>query len=85
VTVPLAARIEGEEEVVVGAGRFKAVKLVLRGQAAQRSGGTQKVSVEHAVWYAPVVRRPVKATVSVTVGGALREASSMELMEYRLQ
>jgi uncharacterized caspase-like protein len=85
VTVPLAARIESEEEVVVGAGRFRALKLVLRGQAASRSGGTQKVSVEHAVWYAPAVRRPVKATVSVTVGGALREATSMELMEYRLQ
>jgi hypothetical protein len=86
VSVPLAARVEAEEDVVVGAGRFRALKLVLRGQAAARSGGgAQKVSVEHAVWYAPAVRRTVKATVSVSVGGTLREATSMELIEYRLQ
>jgi hypothetical protein len=84
VAVELAGRVEGEEEVVVAAGRFRALKLVLRGQSASRSGAGGKVSVEHAVWYAPQVKRSVKATSTVTVGGAVREATSVELMEYRL-
>lgn len=85
VLVQLAGRVEGEEEVVVAAGRFRALKLVMRGQAATRgSGRAGTVSVEHVVWYVPEVRRSVKATVSTTVGSSLREATSVELMEYRL-
>jgi uncharacterized caspase-like protein len=85
VLVRLSGTVEGEEEVVVAAGRFRALKLVLRGQAATRSAGRAgTVSVEHVVWYAPEVKRSVKATVSTTVGSALREATSVELMEYRL-
>jgi len=83
--VTLAGRVEGEEEVVVAAGRFRALKLVLRGQSATRSVARPRaVSVEHVVWYVPEVKRSVKATVSTTVGGALREATTIELTEYRL-
>ncbi len=85
VVVPLRASLEGEEDVVVAAGRFRALKLVLRGQAnlrgAARSGA---VSTEHVVWYAPAVKRMVKYTVSTSVGNALREATTFELTEFKL-
>jgi hypothetical protein len=35
-TVPQRGRVEGEEEVVVAAGRLRAIKRVLRGQVARR-------------------------------------------------
>ncbi|HEY1392391.1 MAG TPA: caspase family protein [Methylibium sp.] len=85
VTVPLHVRVEGEEEVVVAAGRFRTVKLVLRGQAQSRSAGRAgAVSTEQVVWYAPEVKRSVKTTVSTYVGGSLREATTFELMEFKL-
>jgi uncharacterized caspase-like protein len=85
VLVTLHGTVEGIEEVAVVAGRFRALKLVLRGQAATRGGGRAgTVNVEHVVWYAPEVKRSVKATISTTVGSSLREATSFELIEYRL-
>ena len=85
VLVLLRASVEGEEEVVVAAGRFRAVKLVLRGQAntrgAARSGN---VTSEHVVWYAPAVKRMVKYTVSTSVGTSVREATTIELTEFKL-
>ncbi|WP_157267826.1 caspase family protein [Azohydromonas aeria] len=83
VSVALQARVEGEEEVQVAAGRFRALKVVLTGRATPRGG--KAVSVEQVVWYAPAVRRMVKSTVSTSVGGALREATSFELVEYELR
>jgi hypothetical protein len=85
-TVPLRGRVEGEEEVVVAAGRFRAVKLVLRGQVALRGAGRAggALTTEHVVWYAPQVRRTVKYSVSTSVGGALRESTTFELTEFRL-
>ncbi len=82
-TVLLRPSVEGEEEVVVGAGKFRAMKLVLRGQGQSR--GTAKagtVSAEHTIWYAPEVKRPVKYSVSTRVGGALKEATTFELVEF---
>jgi uncharacterized caspase-like protein len=84
-TVPLRGRIEGEEEVVVAAGRFRAFKLVLRGQVTPRGAGRAGVLIsEHVVWYAPQVRRMVKYTVDTHVGGALRESTTFELVEFKL-
>jgi uncharacterized caspase-like protein len=83
-SVPVKATVEGEEEVVVGAGRFRAIKLVLRGQLALRGAGRSGVSIEQVVWYASEVKRSVKATVSTSVGGSVREATTFELVEYRL-
>ena len=85
VLVPLRAQVVGEEEVVVAAGRFRAIKLVLRGQARSRgSARSGNVSSEHVIWYAPEVKRSVKYTVSTTIGESLQEATTFELMEYRL-
>jgi len=82
--VALRGRVEDEEDVVVGAGRFRAFKLVLRGTAGTRGARAGTVATEHVVWYAPQVRRAVKTTVSTSVGGALRESTTFELVEYRL-
>jgi uncharacterized caspase-like protein len=85
VTLPLRVSVEGEEDVTVAAGRFHAVKLVMRGQANARGtsrGG--KVTSEHVVWYAPAVKRMVKYTVSTSVGESLREATTFELTEFKL-
>jgi uncharacterized caspase-like protein len=85
VMVPLKASVEGEEDVTVGAGRFRATKLVLRGQAAPTRGGAKAaVLIEQIVWYAPEVKRIVKQTISTRVGNVLREATSYELMEAKL-
>lgn len=83
VSVPLQARVEGEEEVQVAAGRFKALKVVLSGRITPRGG--KAVSTEQVVWYAPAARRMVKSTVTTSVGGAVREATSFELVEYELR
>lgn len=83
--VPLRGRVEGEEEVVVGAGRFRALKVVLRGQVTPRGAGRGgAMSSEVVVWYAPQVRRTVKTTVATQVGGALRESTTFELVEFKL-
>lgn len=83
--VALKASVEGEEDVEVAAGRFRATKIVLRGQAqsrsAQRAG---PVSAEYVIWYAPAVKRFVKYAVSARVGGALQEETLFELMDYKL-
>jgi len=85
VTVPMKASVEGEEDVSVVAGRFRATKLVLRGQGVQTRGGTRTaVLTEQIVWYAPEVKRIVKQTISTRVGNVLREATSYELMEAKL-
>jgi len=82
VSMTLKPTWQGEEEVTVGAGRFRAHKLVLRGQAS-RAGGP--LVAEYVVWYAPGVRRIVKYQVSAHAGRALREATTFELTEYKLQ
>jgi uncharacterized caspase-like protein len=85
VLVPLQVRIEAEEDVDVAAGRFRAVKLVLRGQAGARgTRGGGVVSAEQVVWYAPQAKRIIKATVSTRVGATLTESTLFELIEYRL-
>jgi uncharacterized caspase-like protein len=82
--VPLRARIEGEEDVTVAAGRFRAVKLMLAGRSAARGAGHGPVTSEIAVWYAPQVRRMVKTVLYTRVGNELRESTTFELVEYRL-
>jgi uncharacterized caspase-like protein len=83
--LPMRASVEGEEDIVVSAGRFRAIKLVLRGQAQSRSAGRAgAVSSEQVIWYAPEVKRSVKTTVSTRVGGSLQEQTTFELMEFRL-
>lgn len=86
VTVPLHARVEAEEEVVVGAGTFRAIKVVLRGQVSASTRGAPRsapVVMEHVAWYAPQVRRTVKYTVSTRVGEVLKESTTFDLVEFK--
>jgi uncharacterized caspase-like protein len=85
--VPLRVSVEGEEEISVAAGRFHAIKVVLRGQAQPQTRGASKsapLSTEQIVWYAPAVKRIVKQSISTHLGDSLREATTFELMEYTL-
>lgn len=85
VAVPLQAQWLGEEEVVVAAGRFRALKLRLRGEATpQRGAQNQKLIAEYLVWYAPGVKRIVKYQVQAHAGRTLRESTTFELTEYKL-
>jgi uncharacterized caspase-like protein len=82
VSMTLTPSWHGEEEVTVGAGRFRAQKLVLRGQAT-RAG--EPLVAEYVMWYAPGVRRIVKYQMSARAGRSLREATTFELTEFKLQ
>ncbi|MFO1217344.1 MAG: caspase family protein [Burkholderiaceae bacterium] len=79
VNVALQAQWLGDEEVEVAAGRFATRKLRLRGEAPGR-----RLSAEHTVWYAPSVRRIVKYQVQTLAGRALRESTTFELADYKL-
>ena len=84
VTMTLQPSWQPEEEVTVGAGRFRAQKLVLSGQASSaRAGGPLRA--QYVVWYAPGVRRIVKYQVMAFAGRTLREETTFELTEYKLQ
>jgi hypothetical protein len=85
VDVSLKSGVIGEEDVVVQAGRFRAMKLVLSGQARGRSAALSPIAAEHTIWYAPEVKRIVKYTVSTKVAGTQQEAAQFELIEYKLQ
>jgi hypothetical protein len=80
--VPLRASIEGDEDIETEAGRFRARKLVLRGQSPARGATRSAVSTEHRLWYAAEAKRVVKHEVTTTVGGALRQQTTVELVEY---
>jgi len=84
VDVPLKASVAGEEDVIVQAGRFRAIKLVLSGQARGRTPARGPITAEHIVWYAPDVKRIVKYSVSTKVAGVQEEATQFELIEYKL-
>lgn len=81
VTVTLQPSWKGEEDVVVGAGRFRAQKLVLTGQASSRGGN---VTAQHTVWYAPEAKRIIKYEV-VAQAGRNRQSTTFELTEFKLQ
>jgi predicted component of type VI protein secretion system len=85
-TVPLHASVEGFEDVQVAAGRFRAQKVVLRGQALARGAAKSGVVVtEHRLWYASEVKRVIKHEITTTVGGALRQSTIVELVEFSVR
>jgi uncharacterized caspase-like protein len=81
VGVTLQPSWKGEEEVVVGAGRFRAQKLVLSGKTSGRGG---PVSAQYTVWYAPAAKRIIKYEV-LGQAGRNRQSTTFELTEYKLQ
>jgi uncharacterized caspase-like protein len=81
VTVTLTPDWQGEEDVVVAAGRFRAHKLVLSGRSNARIG---PVTARHVVWYAPAARRIVKYEVTAQAGRD-QQSTTFELTEFKLQ
>jgi uncharacterized caspase-like protein len=81
VSVTLQPSWKGEEDVVVGAGRFRAQKLVLSGKTSGRGG---PVSAQYTVWYAPAAKRIIKYEV-LGQAGRNRQSTTFELTEYKLQ
>lgn len=79
---PFRARLAGSESVSVPAGTFEARKVVIEGQQYRRrndsSWGTSPYTI--TLWYAPAVKRLVKAMFD----GPL-DKETVELTEYRLQ
>jgi Caspase domain len=85
-SVPLRVSLEGDEDVQVAAGKFHAQKVVLRGQAQARGAARSGVVItEHRLWYASEVKRVIKHEITTTVGGALRQSTSVELVEYSVR
>ncbi len=85
-TVSLRASVEGIEDVQVAAGRFRAQKVVLRGQAQARGAAKSGVVVtEHRLWYASEVKRVIRHEITTTVGGALRQSTIVELVEFSVR
>jgi uncharacterized caspase-like protein len=83
-TVPLRVSFEGTDVVQVAAGRFRAQKVVLRGHAQTR-GAAGAVITEHRLWYASEAKRVIKHEITTTVGGALRQSTSVELVEFSVR
>ena len=75
--------VKGWEEVVVPAGRFRALRIESEGafQRIDKSGGGRARNV---IWYAPDVRRWVKLTLEVRTRGGI-ERSGEELVAFELQ
>ena len=85
-TVPLRVSLEGTEDVQVAAGKFRAQKVVLRGQAQTRGAARSGVVItEHRLWYASEAKRVIKHEITTTVGGALRQSTSVELVEFSVR
>jgi uncharacterized caspase-like protein len=85
-TVPLRASVEGIEVVQVAGGTWRAQKVVLRGQAQSRGAAKSGLVVtEHRLWYAAEVKRVIKHEITTTVGGTLRQSTSVELVEFSVR
>lgn len=82
-----AGRVIGNERITVPAGTFDAVKVVLEGSQPVAGTGPRRFSV--MVWYAPAVKRFVKAVYSAPEATqayfvyAVQERDTVELLEYR--
>lgn len=79
---PFRARLDGSESITVPAGTFEARKVVIEGQQYRQrnnpSWGANPYTI--TLWYAPAVKRLVKAQFD----GPL-DKETVELTEYRLQ
>ena len=54
--------------------------------AAARGGGrAPSITAEYQIWYVPEIKRPGKVVVTTRVGTNQQEATTIELMEFKLQ
>jgi hypothetical protein len=80
-------KVVGWEEVVVPAGKFRALKIVSEGQYRRTDvfgSGTSRI----VIWYVPEIKRWAKRTLEsrpTSAGRGNGEYSGEELVDYRLQ
>jgi hypothetical protein len=77
-------KVLGWEDVVVPAGRFRALKIESAGPY-QRLDKPVAGRARNVIWYAPEVKRWVKLELEITTGRGLVEHSGEELVRFVLQ
>jgi len=76
--------VVGWEDIVVPAGKFRALKVVSQGPA-QRLDTSFSFTSRNVIWYVPDVKRWVKFTLENTNYRGRVEYWGEELLEYKLQ
>jgi len=81
--------VVGWEEVVVPAGKFRALKIVSEGRFQRIETSSVSGLSRNVIWYVPAVKRWVKLTLENRPGGAEGKAKGEyygeELVEYKVQ
>jgi len=79
-------KVVGWEEVVVPAGKFRALKVISEGHFQRTDGSFISGSARNEIWYVPGVKRWVKMVFENTpVGRGVGEHGGEELMEFKVQ
>ena len=79
-------KVVGWEEVVVPAGRFRALKIVAEGTFQRLDNPSAFGTSRNVIWYVPEIRRWAKFTLENRPKGRGKgEHSGEELVEYHLQ
>ena len=85
-TWTMNARVMGRELVVVPAGSFDAVKVVVSGERPGRSLISEPVRIEHVIWYAPKAKRYVRYDINAwNFNGAQLSKDRFELLELKVR
>jgi hypothetical protein len=75
--------VEGWEKVVVPAGEFEALKIVLKTEVKD---GDKVSPGTDASWYVPALRRSVKSElIGLDVSTGLEEKKTVRLLSYHIQ
>jgi len=79
-------KVVGWEEVVVPAGKFRALKLISEGHYQRHDHSFQSGSSRNVIWYVPEAKRWAKITLENTpVGRGTAEHTGEELVEFKVQ
>jgi S1-C subfamily serine protease len=80
-TTSVDARVVGRESVAVPAGRFDAWKIQTLGDGPGYQG--MRADIKTTMWYAPTMRRAVKAEIEVVVRGVTQQGrETHELVSF---
>jgi len=85
--------VVGWEDVVVPAGKFRALKVVSDGRFERLDKGSVSGTSRNVIWYVPEIKRWAKITLEIRPAGGMGkgkgkgkgEYSGEELVDYKLQ
>lgn len=83
--------VVGWEDVVVPAGKFRALKVVSDGRFERLDKGSASGTSRNVIWYVPQIKRWAKITLENRPAGGMRkgkgrgEYSGEELVDYKVQ